>query len=102
MTDDAAAAQTAELAKKLEQWAKSTGAKDAQRLVVDTADLYRAALAYVAAVERLIARIDAPTKEHAKTLVEIQTWLYDELEDHLQSLRAPLGSVIDELYGRSS
>lgn len=101
MSHDAGAAQTAELANKLEQWAKSTGAKDALRLVVDATDLYGAALAYVAAVDRLIARIDAPAKEQAKTLVEIQTWLYDELEDHLQSLRAPLGSVIDELYERN-
>ena len=102
MNDDAPAAQTVELAKRLEQWARSTGVKGAQGLVVDATDLYRAALAYVAAIDQLIAHPDAPAEQHAKTIVEIQTWLYDELQAHLRALKVPLESVIDELYGQSS
>jgi hypothetical protein len=37
-------------------------------------------------------------EEAARLLVEIQTWLYEELSDHLDRLRTPLANAVDEMY----
>jgi hypothetical protein len=33
-----------------------------------------------------------------RTLVELQTWLYDEFEDHAAALNEPLDALINDLY----
>lgn len=101
MTDNMAA-RTAALATQLDLWARATGTKNAKALVMDATDLYRAALAYVEAINQLVAQPAASAEQQARVLVEMQTWLYDEFEDHLKALKGPLDATINELYERSS
>lgn len=87
----------AETSERLRRWAQVSGLADAETLVVDLADLRRAASEYIVLVDRL-STSDPTTPEQAKCLTEIQVWLYDELAHHLESLRAPLQNVAARAY----
>lgn len=99
MSGNPKAAATVALARRLEHWARSCGSPKAASLVTDATDLYRAATVYIEAIDRLVSRPDASREDQAKTLVEIQTWLYEEFQGHLSSMKAPLEATIDDLYG---
>jgi hypothetical protein len=100
MTGDADT--TIELMRKLERLAGQLGSPSARRVATDLAEAYRAAMVSTRAVDQLVASDAVSPDEAGKLLIEIQTWLYDELTDHLQRLQAPLSAAVDEVYAPPS
>lgn len=97
MTNRPSAAEAVALARQLDKWADRTGSVRARELTVDLTDLYTAATMYAQCVERLANNPELSREDQGKILVQAQTWLYDELADHLESLKTPLQAVIDEI-----
>lgn len=91
---------TVALMRQIERVGKQLGSRHTTLCANDLAEVARASRAIIAAIDELGASVDSP-ETVGKALVEVQTWAYEELIDHLQRLRQPLSVAINEVYGVS-
>ncbi len=80
---------------RLKRWAGATGNASANAIVNDLAEIWAASHALVVAIEALSSSDQHSSGRH---LIEIQTWLYEELLDHAASLKAPLQVAVGDAY----
>lgn len=83
--------------RQLDRWARTSPAKDASKLVNELAGIHRAARHVVDAIDMLVAERAAP-REQGQALLEIGTWLLQELRPHITHIPAMLDKVISQTY----
>jgi len=89
------AVELLELRAQLKTWASNSGLSGAPAVVNDLAEICRAAEAVATAIKAL-PQTEGPAS--GKKIVEIQTWIYEELLDHAENLKDPLQEVCDDAY----
>lgn len=88
--------QTVELTRQLDRWADRMNSQAARDVVIGLANAYAAAGACMDGIDALVEQQDVAIS--AESLVSIQTWLYSELQVHMEALADPLDRLLDDLY----
>jgi hypothetical protein len=86
------------ISRGLDEWAKRSGVDVDRSLVANLTSLYAAATRIIEAIDHLAGTPDLPQREQARALLQIQTWMFNELQNHAESLREPVESAICKLY----
>jgi hypothetical protein len=98
MSDTRLPSSNRALGARFHAWAGTVSSPAARQMVVHLADICTAATTIVSLAERLDETAAKDRRATGRALVELQAWLYDELGEHLASMKEPLESLIVELH----
>jgi hypothetical protein len=85
--------------RRLDRWARSTDVGAAKEVAKRLAAIHSAAHHVLEAIESLGGESGGP-RQDARALLDVQTWLYQELLPNAALLENPLEAMIKALYDR--
>lgn len=88
-----------EVVRRLDRWATGTELADARHVAGELALIYSAAQHVVEAMDRLTTA-GLGSREQARALLDVQTWLSQELQPRASTVAPGLEAVIREIYDR--
>jgi hypothetical protein len=100
MRENTRAKATVQVVRGIEEWARASQLTLPPHFSIDLAEVGRTAAAIQEAIDQLLSKPPLRGREAGKALVALQGWIYDELPDHTDRLKAALEQVAESVYSQ--